>query len=268
MSISPRSIRAYGCGSPIRLPIVHALALGSKADYFYPEENPIYQGGDSIVWGLIRGAREIMIETNQSGRIFYQIDNAYFGRNIYYRITKNALQLSQISDQVTAHRRESIFKELGLRILPWNNKRNGPIILCLSSSHLYEFYGANTEAWITSTIAQIRRFSDREIIIRDKDLDPSNPIQAQINNAWCVVTHVSAAALDALLLGIPVITTGHCAASPLSTTFELIENPPMSEGREELFASLSWGQFTPAEMLNGFAWNILTQDPTKDPLAF
>jgi hypothetical protein len=41
----------------------------------------------------------------------------------------------------------------------------------------------------------------------------------------------------------------------------------MNGDREALFASLSWGQFTPAEMLNGFAWNILTQDPTKYPLA-
>lgn len=256
--MTPRSIRAYGCGSPIRLPIVQALAKGSNADYFHPEENPIYQGGDSIVWGLIRGAREIMIETNHSGCNFYQIDNAYFGRNIYYRVTKNALQLSEISNLAPPYRYELIFKELDLKILPWNIKRNGPIILCMSSRHLYEFYGANAEQWITSTILQIRKYSDREIVIRDKDLDPSNPIQAQINNAWCVVTHVSAAALDALLLGIPVITTGHCAASPMSTRFELIDQPSMPEGRDQLFASLSWGQFTPAEMISGFAWHVVT----------
>ena len=258
MTIHSRSIRAYGCGSPIRLPIVHALAIGSKADFFYPEENPIYQGGDSIVWGLIRGAGQLMIETSDSGCDFYQMDNAYFGRNIYYRVTKNALQLSEISKHITPHRCKIIFKELGLKILPWNIKRNGPIILCLSSNHLYEFYGASAEDWVKSTIAQIRQYSDREIIIRDKDLDPSNPIQHQINNAWCVITHVSAAALDALLLGIPVITTGDCAASPLSTKFQYIDNPSMPEGREDLFASLSWGQFTQAEMLSGFAWEVLT----------
>jgi len=251
-------IWAYGCGSPIRLPIVQAMAIGSQADFFYPEENPTYQGGDSIVWGLIRGAQQLMVETTHSGCNFYQMDNAYFGRNKYYRISKNALQLSKIVSYYDNHRCEFIFKELGIKILPWNHNRNGPIVLCLSSHHLYAYYGITAQQWIASTIAKIRKNTDRAITIRDKDLDPLNPIKSEISNAWCVVTHVSAAALDALLMGIPVITTGDCAASPLSATFQEIDSPSMAEGRAALFASLSWGQFTPAEMQSGLAWEVLT----------
>ena len=75
-------------------------------------------------------------------------------------------------------------------------------------------------------------------------------IDADISNAWCVVTHVSAAALDALRLGIPVVTTGQCAATPLSIKIQDIDNPIFVDGRDELFSLLACGQFTPEEMLN------------------
>jgi len=62
-----RQLSAYGCGSPIRLPIVQALSVGASANAFIPDANPVYRGGDSIVWGLIRGADEIMLKTRHHG---------------------------------------------------------------------------------------------------------------------------------------------------------------------------------------------------------
>ena len=47
-----KPVFAYGCGSPIRLPIVAALARGSSAKQFIPDANPVYRGDNSIVWGL------------------------------------------------------------------------------------------------------------------------------------------------------------------------------------------------------------------------
>ena len=78
---------------------------------------------------------------------------------------------------------------------------------------------------------------------------PKDDIDEAIQDAWCVVTHVSAAALDALRLGVPVITTGECAATPLATALSEINNPRLSEGREMLFSLLANCQFTPEEML-------------------
>ena len=242
-------MHAYGCGSPIRLPIVQALAIGSGANKFIPNPNPVYLGGDSIVWGLIRGADEIMLKTRRSGSDFFQIDNAYFGRNIYYRVTLNALQLSCIPPSVINNRYELILNQLNKPILPWKIRRNGPIVICPSSEFLYRFFGTTLENWIYSVINELKKFTDRKIVIRYKEMVPKDDIDDEISNAWCVVTHMSAAALDALRLGIPVITTGECAASPLSSNFEEIERLKFIDGRNELFSLLACGQFTPEEML-------------------
>ena len=248
-------IVAYGCGSPIRLPIVQALATGSAANAFIPNANPTYQGGDSIVWGLIRGAHEIMQQTRQNGFDYFQIDNAYFGRNRYFRVTRNALQLIHMPKAVIDDRYLFIFNMLGKSIMPWRKERNGPIVICPSSEFLYGFYGTTLQAWIHSVTAEIKKYTDRQIVVRYKELMPKDDIDEVIQDAWCVVTHVSAAALDALRLGVPVIITGECAASPLATPISEIENPRLNDGREALFSLLANCQFTPEEMLKN---NVLS----------
>jgi len=246
-----RLLHAYGCGSPIRLPIIQSLAIGSGANRFISIANPDYQGGDSIIWGLIRGAPKIMLDTNQNGCDFFQIDNAYFGRNIYYRVSLNALQLSWMPTSVVSDRYKIILNQLGKTLMPWRQKRDGPIVICPSSDHLHNLFGSTVESWVSSVVAQIKKYTDRPITVRHKELVPKGDIDAEIYEAWCVVTHVSAAALDALRLGIPVVTTGQCAASPMSTPIQEIERPLLSNGREELFSLLACGQFTPEEMIQG-----------------
>jgi len=231
------------------LPIVEALALGAKATKFIPDPNPHYEGGDSIVWGLIRGADTIMLKTRESGNDYFQLDNAYFGRNIYFRVTKNALQLTYLPNKVVDNRYKYVLSQLGKSILPWKKERNGPIVICPSSNFMYQFMGTTIEIWLKTVIEEIRKYSDRPIVIRFKEVMPKDNIDEEICDAWCVVTHVSSAALDALRLGIPVVTTGSCAASSLATPIPEIESPKQEYGRDELFSLLAHGQFMKEEML-------------------
>jgi len=242
------NLHAYGCGSPIRLPVIQAMALGSNADFFCPDPNPKYLGGDSIVWGLIRGADKLMQDTRTNNCNFYQVDNAYFGRNFFYRVTPNALQFSGLPRKVLNNRHEQILMALGKSILPWKKSRNGPIVICPSSDMLYRFHGGTLTQWIYEVTLEIRKYTDRPIFIRYKDLSPKDDIDELIRQAWCVVTHVSAAALDSLRLGIPVVTTGTCAASALATPINKIENPIMPNGREALFSLLANAQFSIEEL--------------------
>jgi hypothetical protein len=212
-----RQLFAYGCGSPIRLPIVQALSVGASANAFIPDANPVYRGGDSIVWGLIRGADEIMLKTRHHGFDYFQVDNAYFGRNTHFRVTLNKLQLAQMPPTVVNDRYKKILGQLGKKILPWKRERNGPIVVCPSSEFLFRLYGTTLQAWVESVSSEIKKHSDRPLVVRYKELMPKDDIDEAIEDAWCVVTHVSAAALDALRLGVPVVTTGECAASPLAT---------------------------------------------------
>ena len=226
-----RSLFAYGCGSPIRLPIVESLAYGSLASEFIPYSNPNYRGGDSIIWGLIRGAKEVMDQTHRFGFDYYQMDNAYFGRNFYFRITKNALQLNYLPRVIINNRYQLILNQFGKKIMGWNKVRNGPIVICPSSNFLYQYMGTTLDYWINSVVEELKKITDRPYVIRYKEAMSSNDIDSEIANAWCVVTHVSAAALDALRVGVPVVTTANCAASCLSTPLKQIEKPRMDEGR-------------------------------------
>jgi hypothetical protein len=232
------------------------MSNGSQANMYLPQADPAYQGGDSIIWGLIRGAPRLMQQTRVAGCDFYQIDNAYFGRDRYFRVTKNSLQLSGIADR-SPLRFKAMFGDLGLSIERWKKRRNGPIVICLSSPFLFGFYGLDIRQWTDLVVRQIRQISGRPILLRGKQA--AQPIDQAIADAWCVVTHVSAAALDALRLGIPVVTTGECAATPLATPMSEIEDPRMLDGRERLFATLAYGQFTPQEMHAGLAWKLVSE---------
>jgi len=245
-----RKIFAYGCGSPIRLPVVKSIAHGSLANDFIANPYPFYRGGDSIIWGLIRGANEIMIQTRQSGFNYYQIDNAYFGRNLYFRVTENALQINHLPKIVINNRYKLILDQIDKKILDWKRKRNGPIVICPSSDFLFRYMGTSCDLWIDSVVRELAKITDRPYVVRYKESMAKNEIESEINNAWCVITHVSAAALDALRIGIPVVTTANCAATCLSTPLSQIENPIMLDGREELFSLLANSQFTKEEMFN------------------
>jgi hypothetical protein len=254
-----KELFAYGCGSPVRLPIIEALAKGSNANKFIADSNPKYEGGDSIVWGLIRGANEIMVETRGSGRDFFQVDNAYFGRNIYFRVTQNALQINYLPSKVIDNRYKFILNQLGKSILPWKKGRNGPIVICPSSNFMYLFMGTTLENWLKDVIDEIQKFTKRPIVIRFKEIMPKDDIDHIISDAWCVVTHVSSAAIDALRLGIPIVTTASCAASSLSTPIQQIEFPNQAEGRDEMFSLLAHGQFLQDEMRNNNVINNIIE---------
>lgn len=254
---------AYACGSPIRQPVIEAIAKGALADGYFGHSNPTYSGGDSVVWGLIRGAQEIMAQTREAGFSFYQVDNAYFGRNAFYRVTKNALQIRRLPNAVVSNRYVSILSAFNQKILPWRVSRNGPIVLCPSSEFLHRSNGHTVAHWVESVRSRIRAATERECMVRYKELVPSGDIDSVIANAWCVVTHVSAAGLDALRLGIPVVTTGDCAATPLSTPIDQIETPVMGEGRDELFSLLACSQFTVEEMSKS---NVLAEVDRLDSL--
>lgn len=110
------------------------------------------------------------------------------------------------------------------------------------------------QQYTDSTIAEIKKYSDRKIYVRPKTA--THPIELDFQNAHCLVTHTSCAALDALQWGVPVITTGECSAKPLSGKIENIENLELPD-REPLFWGLAWNQFTVDELAQGL-W--LTED--------
>lgn len=236
---------AYACGSPIRKGVVSAAAKSVGAE-FYPEPSPGDRGGDSIIWGLIRGSPELIQRHRSDGRTYWHMDNGYFGRNKYFRITPNANQVTDLQEAEPT-RFEEIQKSLGLEIKPWQPEGRH-IVIALSTPHLYKFMGTEINKWLNETVAVLRKHTKREMLVRPKDA--KGPIENDLKDAFALVTHTSCAALDALRMGVPVFTTGECCARPLAQELSKIESPIRPE-REPLFWHLAYRQFTVPELERG-----------------
>jgi hypothetical protein len=266
---------------------LHALDTGSvvaiDSDTSYAEKGHMYDpilqsfvqgaGGQISSWDLeetamtpvvLRGVtkRKQMAACRAAGRDFYYIDTGYFGngkKKTYHRITRNDVQhfgpiIDRPSDRVPPDVGVSKFRRQGSKIL-----------LAPPSQKLLNLYDINLEEWLTRTQADIRKHTDREIVIRLKQSrsvrQSSDTIQQALDDdVFCLVTFSSIAAVEALLHGKPAITLGPNAAAPLcSHTVSEIENPfiPDLDQVRALIRHLSYCQFTEAEMRDGTAWRIL-----------
>ncbi len=82
--------------------------------------------------------------------------------------------------------------------------------------------------------------------------------EEDLKDVWCVVTHVSACAVDAILSGVPAIVTGPSIARPISGKIEDIEKPPTPD-RERWLNNLAYSQFSVQDIKSGLAKAILDE---------
>jgi hypothetical protein len=130
-------------------------------------------------------------------------------------------------------------------------------------------YNFTIEKWLAKTVDEIKKYSDREIIIRVKNKDRASrividPITVAFDNdIHCVITYNSIAALEAVMYGLPAFTLGPNAFQSLcNTDLSNIENPytPDVEVVKKILRHLSYCQFTETELQDGSAWKIITRN--------
>jgi len=120
-----------------------------------------------------------------------------------------------------------------------------------------------------NTILEIKKYTDREIIVRDKnpirhDRVKNNSIyDALDNDVWALVTYQSVAATEAVLYGYPAFSLAPNAADPVSCNdLSKLETPfiPDDDLRYKWACHLAYGQFHVSEMMDGTAISILKND--------
>ena len=254
---------------------IHAVDSDGKVDY-----NPILQsfvmgcGGQITYWDktaenitpvVVRGVtkRKVMEACRAHGRDFYYIDTGYFGNpvkgKLYHRITRNDVQyFGPIMD-----RPDDRLAQTGIGFKKFRGGTN--ILLAPPSQKLLMMYDIDLETWLNNTIEEIKKYTDRPIVIRKKQsravrMTEDTMEMALAQDVHCLVTFSSIAAGEALLLGKPAITLGPNAAAPLcSQSLSEIEclNVPTVDEVRAWAANLAYNQFTEAEMRDGTAWRIL-----------
>ncbi len=166
-------------------------------------------------------------------------------------------------------------------------KEGKQIVLAGSSNKYYRFFGIiSPEDYHARIVKGIRKQvgHKREIWYRPKpsffrrhQLDcppiehtifrkPITRLYTDLEGAHVLVTHGSNACFDAIVNGIPVLNTGLCASEPISENdIRNVQDPfiPSEGGRRQWLADIAYCQFTQAEISDGTAWNILSDETPK-----
>jgi hypothetical protein len=115
------------------------------------------------------------------------------------------------------------------------------------------------QVWLDEVHRHLCRYSDREIRVRWKKDAGHRPIGRDLHGAYAVVVYSSAAALDALIAGVPIITLAPWAATRRMGRSQLAEINDLlyPEDREAFFIALAANQWTISEIFQGEAWKTL-----------
>ena len=215
---------------------------------------------------VLRGItkRKQMAACREQGRDFYYIDTGYFGngrKKSFHRVTKNSMQnIGPVIDRPADR-----FEATGTKLTKF--RLGSKILICPPSAKVMVYYNLDLEQWMKETTETIKKYTDREIVIRLK-----KPRSERINNdtmemalsqdIFCMVTFNSIAATESLLLGKPAFTLGPNAAQSLCLDdLSKIEKPyvPTLDEVHHWACHLAYAQFTENEMRSGLAWRIVSE---------
>lgn len=234
---------------------------------------------------LVRGItkNKYCLALKSVGADYFYIDTGYFGNfNTYYGVGeirkkffhRAAFNQMQMHDLVKRNNSrylktlEYIKLDFGLReddfLKPWKTSGN-KIMLCPPSEKVAAVTGIDVSKWISNVSEEIKKYSDREIIIRTKPKSRServgtNTIQDALDqDIYMVVTYNSIAATESIIHGVPALTLGPNAASKVSLNKIKNINNPIYPNRQLWLNNLAYGQFHITEYRDGTAWKYLKE---------
>ena len=234
----------------------------------------------SIFRGVVK--RKHIYQHWQDKKDFFYMDTGYFGnftslgnpsgKKLFHRIVKNDLQKHWLEKHPSDRWQEICKIDPRYQWKGWK-KKGRKILIVVPNRKSCVFYGYDIDPyvngekpWLTKTIETIKKYTDMEIIIREKgsrtDRQNYSIFDALDEGVFATVAFNSIAALESVIYGIPAFVTVPCAASPLAQTdLSQISVPlyPDETLVQEHCASLAYGQFTHEEIANGSAWRILNQ---------
>lgn len=203
--------------------------------------NPKYRPGVQVVWGLLRGAPQIVEQAKERGDPWFCLDHGYFRRGHtdgYYRVTYRGYQKTVVEDR-PSDRWEA------LKLSPGTTARGADVVLVPPAANVQAVFGPYWPPALET---------GRKVLVSRKD---GKPWYEKFKSAHMVVTYNSIAAVEAVVRGVPVMVTGESAAQVFSSPS--VESPvvPEDEDRARWAWSLAYGQFTLEEMRDGVAWHVL-----------
>jgi hypothetical protein len=169
---------------------------------------------------------------------------------------------------------EQISRDLGITLKDWRTSGNH-ILICTQRNGGWSMKGLNVSQWLEKTVDEIKKYSDRPIIVRghpgDKTagsylktkpgrytVSTNEHILQDFANAWAVITYNSTPGVAASIEGIPAFVTDPIpqtsqAYAVSNYVLSNIENPELKE-RQPWIEKLSMCHWKFEELSAGSAW--------------
>jgi len=173
---------------------------------------------------------------------------------------------------------QQIQQDLDVPLQSWRTHGNH-ILICTQRQGGWSMKGLNVMQWLNQTVEEIRKYSNRPILVRahpgDKQAknylsqDPrwtisTNPgLKDDLHNAWAVITYNSSPGVAGAIEGIPVFVTDPVpensqAYAVANTDLSQLETPKTFE-RQAWVERLAMSHWNFAELSNGTAWRHIRQ---------
>ena len=264
-----------------------AMIMAAYPDSRFVAKNRFWAEAEDIIKNpvLIRGISSGKIGkfVQEHGQDYYFIETGYLGnyrcnnnltgRKVYHRIVKNAMQHSTIMDVPDDRWKALVDFNPKLRYNGWR-RTGSKILVVLPTEKPFQYYGHDREKWIQKVEKTIKKYSDREIVWRQKtsrgERTNDTIYDALADDIYALVTYNSIATVEAIQYGIPAFGLAPTAADPVcSSNLELIENPvmPSEDIVYKWLCSIAYSQFSLDEIITGQAWQMVlenAQRPTLD----
>lgn len=252
---------------------INMFALGSGGRVIRTDDFTYEDSKDPIVMrGILK--KKLIKQCWNDGRDFYFMDTGYFGNQKslnnpmgwkqYHRIVKNNLQ----HNNEIISRPDDRLKKLDLHFHSFK-KGGRNILIAKPDEKPMKFYGLDLDQWVEDTITEIKKYTDRPIIIRDRVKSRTERVvnkslkEALGDDVFALVTYNSNAATEAIMYGYPAFTLAPVhAASPVALQdLSQIETPyyPDKDKVYQWASHLAYCQFHVDELKNGSAWRILNE---------
>ena len=185
------------------------------------------------------------------------------------------------NSQPTLNRWEQISKDLNLLLKPWSTNKE-TILICCQRDGGWSMDGQQLMPWLVKTIMEIKKHSDRKIVVRfhpgDRNsskhksallrynlqnvfVTTNESILTDFEMAHVVVNYNSSPAVAAAIEGIPVFVLDperSQAKDIANTDISKIENPILYD-RNVWIQKLAQMHWTSNELTDGTAWRHLRQ---------
>jgi hypothetical protein len=235
----------------------------------------------SVLWaGRMKPNREIYHNCKSLNKPVIIIEVGNLKRGTTWRLSLNHINSLGIfgNDRALDLDRPKL---LGVNLQPVQPKRRGEILIACQHQDSLQWEGLPLlKIWCEETIAKIKQYTHRRIIVRPH---PRSPFPFKMPNILferpqrvpntyddfdifynyhCVINYNSGPAIQAAIQGVPILCDSSSLAAPVSTTWEQLDNPQLPD-RSEWLLKLCHTEWTVKEIAQGIPLQRLLPEIVK-----